>query len=449
MTSARSSVSRLGSNYWKLLSTTAATNLGDGFFLIAIPWLASALTRDPLQIALVTLVIRVPWLLFSLPAGVITDRYDRRLLVAWMDSVRMVAIFAFGLVVLANHVTLNSPEEIASGASEPPPNAPILLGLLYLTALVIGTAEVLRSNAAQTLLPSIVEKKQLERANGRLWGAETVMNQFVGPPLAGLLLAIALALPFLVNAGLYAVGAALVFALVGTFVPKGQKTSGRIAWRSEVMEGLRAVWRHPLLRPLVVLNGAANALTMTAMAVYVLYVQEVLGLDARAFGLVVTGTAFGGLAGSLVADRVSRRVGSAPALLASLVVTAAGLAGLGLISSGVLAWLLGLALGFSVVIWNVITVSLRQAITPDHMLGRVNSVYRFFGRGTLAIGILLNGLLVFVGEPLLGREWALRAPFLVAAAGYLALFFYGLPRVTNNRVSAETSTPPLASDASS
>lgn len=431
---AQPSARRFGGNYWKLLSSATAANLGDGLMTVAVPWLASVITRDPLQIAMVTFATRLPWLLFSLPAGAITDRFDRSRLVAWMDIGRCIAIFTFAVVVLATLTDPASPEDPAFGAAEPLANPHMLIGLLYVTALLIGFAEVLRDNSAQTLLPSIVAKEQLERANGRLRGAETVMNQFVGPPVAGLLLGVGFAVPLFVSAGAFAVGAVLVFGLVGTFAPRGQTSSGRIAWRAEIGEGLRALWRHRLLRSLVITIGAINATMAAAVAVYILFAQEVLGLDARSFGLLLTGTALGAVLGSLIADRVSRRLGPGESLFASMITTTAGLATLGSVSSGVVAWVVNVSLGFAVVLWSVITVSLRQAVTPDRLLGRVNSAFRFFGWGTISLGTLLGGSLVAIGEPFLGREWALRTPFLMAAALQLLLLAYALPRINTTRI---------------
>jgi len=86
------------------------------------------------------------------------------------------------------------------------------------------------------------------------------------------------------------------------------------------------------------------------------------------------------------------------------------------------------------VLWNVITVSLRQALIPDHLLGRVNSVYRFFGWGMMPIGAVLGGLIVVLAEPLVGREWALRVPFIFAALVHLALFLYAVPNLNTGRI---------------
>src|SRR5690606_38116063 len=228
--------------------------------------------------------------LFALPAGVITDRFDRRLLVGWMDVFRVAVIAGFAVVVLLNQEGLPTPEQLAAGTAPPPDNAGLLLVLLSLVSFLLGTAEVVRDNAAQTLMASVVDKAHLEKANGRLWGAETTMNNFVGPPLGGVLIAVALALPFFLNAGLLAVGAALIFALSGSFLPKGQTTSGKIQWRVEMGEGFRWLWNHRLLRTLAVVLGVMNMLSALAFVLMVLFAQEILGLfEGWQFGVVITG----------------------------------------------------------------------------------------------------------------------------------------------------------------
>jgi MFS family permease len=425
---------KLGRNYAKLFSASMFTNLGDGLMTVAVVWLASSLTRDATLIALVGLASRLPWLLFSLPAGVITDRYDRRKLVAWMDLARFSVFAIFALVVALNQAGLPTPEELAAGA-RPASHAPLLLALLCLAALLIGFAEVVRDNSAQTLMPSVVDKRLLEKANGRMWGAETVLNNFVGPPLAGVLLTVALALPFFINAGLMAVAAALIFALTGTFTPQGQTTSGKIAWKAEIGEGFRWLWNHRLLRALAILLGAMNMLSSVAMVILVLYAQEILGLfEGWQFGALLTGVATGAVMGSLLADRVSKALTSGTALFVSMTGMSIGLGVIGLVSSATIVWATGVMSGFMIVLWNVITVSLRQRIIPDHLLGRVNSVYRFFGWGTISLGTLAGGLIVRLGEPLLGREGALRAPFLIAAVVGLLLLIYAVPRINSTKI---------------
>lgn len=425
----------LGLNYWKLWSASVISNLGDGVSIIAYPWLASALTRNPLHIAAITVVTRIPWLLFALPAGVITDRVDRRRLVAWMDIFRFLFTLGIAVAVLITQADLSSPDEIASGVASPPDSAGILLGLIYLAALLLGTAEVFRDNSAQTLMPSVVEKSVLEKANGRMWGAEMVMNSFVGPPLAGILLAAAFAFPFFFDAGTFAVAAALVFLMVGDFRPKQDDDSpASNSFWGDLKEGVNWLWGHPLFRPMAISLGVANATNTMATATFVLFAQEVLNLDATRFGLLTTGFAVGGVIGSFTADRFSTMLGQGASLLTSIVVFTLTLAGSGLTSSFWVFWTMGVVMSISVMLWNVITVSLRQTLIPDRLLGRVNSVYRFLGWGMMPIGAALGGAVVAATQPFVGREWALRWPFLAAAVITAGLFVYALPRLNSSRI---------------
>ena len=430
--------SGLGANYRKLLASATAANLGDGLMTVALVWLASAITRDALLIAIVGVAGRLPWLIFSLPAGVISDRFDRRLLIGWMDVCRVVVVAGLGVAVAVHSAGLPTPEELAAGAPEPAAG-PALIVALCLASLLLGCAEVLRDNTAQTVLPSIVDKSRLERANGRLWAAETTMNSFVGPPLGGVLIAVALALPFFVNAGLLAVSAAMVFALAGSFTPGGA-TSGtrtRIDWRGEIGEGFRWLWRHRLIRSLAILLGLLNMLSNVAFVILVLFVQEVLGLyEGWQFGLVTTGIAAGAVLGSLIAERVTRRLSPGTALLVSIAGMGLSIALMGLLPWAVPFWVLGVTSGVFVVIWNVVTVSLRQRLIPDRLLGRVNSVYRFFGWGTIAIGTVLGGLLVSLAEAVLPRDWALRAVFLVSGACHFAFLGYARRRINTAEIRA-------------
>jgi MFS family permease len=437
----------LGPNYHRLFTASMMTNLGDGLMSVAVVWVATTLTRSPLLIAMIGLATRLPWLLVSLPAGVIADRADRRVLVASMDIVRLVLIAAFGLVVLAVQSGLPHPEDLASGVAAAPASAPLLLGLLYLVALLVGCAEVVRDNSAQTLMPAVVSREHLERANGRLWGAESALNNFIGPPLAGVMVAVALAWPFLLNAVLLGVSAVLILQLDGSFRPKGQTSNGRIDWRGEIAEGFGWLWRNRLLRALAILLGAMNMLSQVAFVIFVLYAQEILGLfEGWQFGFLLTGMAVGAVTGSFLADRVARRLTSGTALLVAMTGMGLAFVVLAVTSSAIVVWSTSVVNGFLIMLWNVITVSLRQRIIPDNLLGRVNSVYRFFGWGTMSIGTLLGGVFVTVAEPAIGRELALRAPFLLAGIASLLLLVYAVPRI-NTAVVRAAEAEAVAADA--
>jgi MFS family permease len=182
--------------------------------------------------------------------------------------------------------------------------------------------------------------------------------------------------------------------------------------------------------------GITNGLFALAAATLVLFVQEILELDAAAFGVLLSSGAAGGLVGSLLAPRISRRIGQGASLFSSLLASTLTLLVIGLTSSAWVVWAAFAVGSFFGSLWNVITVSLRQALIPDGILGRVNSVYRFFGWGMLPIGAVLGGVIVAGTETFLGREWALRAPFLFAFVVHSGLFFYALPRLNSARIEA-------------
>ena len=447
---------RLSLNYWKLWIASVTSNLGDGISAIAYPWLASAVTRDPLLIALITVAQRLPWLFFTLPAGVITDRVDRRKLMVAMDVIRAALTVVIAFAVLSASKALPSPEDLANGVVVAT-HFGIYLVLLS-AALFMGMAEVLRDNSAQTFLPALVKPENLERANGNLWGAEMVMNSFVGPPLGSLLLAVGFAVPFFVDAGSFAAAAGLVFLITGTFrrPRRTEAQSGaKVNWRGEIKEGFQWLWHHPVLRPMAIILGLLNALGMMVFATFILFAQENLdlgtgllsgvlrpvaeffGADSVAtfvFSLLMMAGAVGGVIGSIFAPRVSKKIGSGPSLYLTMVVGGVTTLVLGLASRWWIAWMMFAVGTFTSVLWNVITVSFRQTIIPDALLGRVNSVYRFFGWGMMPIGSLLGGAVVAIFTPLVGRSDALRWPFYIVAIAYAVLFVYAAPRLTTAKL---------------
>jgi MFS family permease len=423
---------RLGSGYWKLFTASLISNIGDGMGLIAYPWLASAVTRNPLLIGLVSGANRLPWLVFSLPAGVITDRVDRRVTMVICDTLRAGLTLVVALVVLAARGSLPGVDQLDSVHTTRSALYAVLLG----ATLLLGFAEVLRDNCGQTIMPSLVDSSLLERANGRMWSAELVANTFVGPVVGSFFLSITFALPFLFDAGSFAVAAGLVFLIAGQFRAPRALDEERLPWQRQLREGVRWLRGHQLLWPMAVILGFLNAIDMMAMATFVLYGQEVLGTSARTFALLTTGGAIGGIVGSLAAPRVSRAIGAGLSLALTMVGGAVGAAALALTSSWPVAWLaFGIAAGLGSM-WNVITVSLRQAIIPDQLLGRVNSVYRFLAWGMMPIGSLVGGVVVVAADKVVSRELALRLPYVLALVGNLILLAFGVRRLTTERIEA-------------
>lgn len=380
------------------------SNLGDGVTLAAMPLLAATLTRDPSIVALVTVFTTLPWLLFALIGGALADRLDRRLLMGNADLFRMAAIGGLGVAVLAN------------GESIP---------LLCAVGFALGTAECLFDNASQAILPMVVDSDVLENANGRLYAAEIVTNQFVGPPLGAVLFALAAAAPFLLDAASFAIAAVLVLMLRGTFRPPARP---RAALRVDIAEGVRWLRDHTLLRTLAIALGISNLLEQAMFSILVLYALEELDLSEAGYGLLLAAGAVGALLGSLIAPWLGRRLGSGRALTAAMATWGmAALVPAVWADAGAVAVAFAFS-GLGGMVWNVVTVSLRQAIVPEQLLGRVNSAYRLLGWGTMPIGAALGGLLA--------DAFGLRAPFYVTAAVTVVLAVAMLPWVNNRTVAA-------------
>jgi len=426
---------KLGASYWKLWTATAISNLGDGVSMVAYPWLASAVTRSPILIAAAGFASRLPWLIFTLHAGVLTDRFDRRKLIVAMDFMRGVLTVFVGAVVYFNRDSFPALDELTT-ITNLQTNWPIYFTLL-ITAFLFGLAEVLRDNSAQTLMPSVVEKENLETANGRMWSAESLTNSFIGPPLGSLLIGIAIFIPFFFDAISFFFAVALIASLKGTFKPVDDgKVREKINFKAEIKEGYAWLWAHPLLRPMAIILGTMNGLATMVGATYILFAQEVLQTSVFTFAILGTAGAVGGTIGGLLAPKVSAKLGSGRSLAMVLAAAPIGSLIIALTTTWQVVWVVVLFETFFAILWNTITVSLRQSIIPTHLLGRVNSVYRFFAWGSIPIGMFLGGGLVSALTLVLSRENALRAPYLFGVVLGLLLWALAAPRLTTAKIEA-------------
>jgi len=394
------------SAYRRFVAASGMTNLADGVAVVAWGWLASLLTRDALLVALVPVALRLPWFLFALPAGIITDRVDRRRLIVAMDGVR-----AFAFVVAGAAIWLALPLQVAPAAGV---SSIGLYAMILLAALAVGGAEVFRDNAAQTMLPALVSDAALERANGRLWSVELIANALIGPVLGAFLIALWLPLPFVLNALAYAAAMLLVMRIAGPF--RAQQSGSR-SWRAELGQGFAFLMGAPLLRTLAWTTGFWNLLHQMVAIALVLHAQENFGIGAEAYGLMLAGGAVGGVIGSLAGDRVARALGPARTMRWMLAASPLAFAVMAVAPGPVTV---ALALGFmemTGLIWNIVSVSTRQRMIPDALRGRVNSLYRLLAWGMIPVGLALSGALVQVGEGPLPRDIALTLPFWAAAVG--------------------------------
>lgn len=404
----------------RFIASSGLTNLADGVAVVAWTWAASLLTRDALMIALVPVALRIPWLLFAIPAGIVTDRVDRLRLIRVMDMVRALA-FAVAAVAIWAAIPL---------AAAPPTGVsnPWLYTLIIVAALMVGGAEVFRDNAAQTLVPSLVPGAGLERANGRLWSVELVANSLFGPVVGAFLIGIALTLPFAVNAAAYGGAFVLLAGLPGQFRPVRATERD---WRRELAEGFAYLKNTPLLRTLALTTGGWNLVHQMMLIALVLHAQENLGLSAEVYGLVLAGGAVGGILGSLAGERIVRALGPGRTMQWMLATSAPAFAAMALAPG---PWSLATVFGvfeFSGLVWNIVSVSYRQRTIPPQLLGRVNSLVRLLAWGMMPLGLVLSGLIIEAAEGPLPRDVALTLPFWAAAlgsAGLTAMAWCGLAR---------------------
>lgn len=395
-------MSRLPRSYARLFAASAVSNLGDGVAASAGPLLALSLTRDARLIALVTFAATLPWLVLSLPAGVWLDRWDRR---AAMVRANLGRCAAFALIAVTTWTdTLTIP-------------------LLLAITLAIGACEVVFDMAAQAFLPAVVPQDLLERANGRLYAAEIVTNSFLGLPLGAWLFAALAAAPFGVNA-LALLAAGMLLAGVRTLAdggPAPRTPDAPVApprrFSRELREGMAWLWRHRQLRTLALMLGVANACHTLGASVFVKYAADELGLGPRGFGLLLSAMALGAVAGGLLGERVARRLGAGPAMVVAYAVFAVADAVPGLVPHVVAVTISGVVMSIAGTTWNVVTVSLRQRLIPGPLFGRVNSMYRFLGTGTMAVGAIAGGLIA--------HRFGLRATYLVSAVTIAAALAAG------------------------
>jgi MFS family permease len=401
---------KLGGNFYKLWAASAISNFGDGIRLTALPLLAATLTRDPGLIAGVFFASSAPWLLFALTAGALVDRLDRRITMWTMQVVRMALMAVLTAVILADLGTT------------------AMLWTLYVVSFFLGTGEVLFDNAAQAIMPAVVRKNQLQVANGRLYSVEEATNRFAGPPVGSFLFAAAAALPFIVDAASFGVGAVLIFSITGSYAPARAGSPASTSIRLEIAEGLKWLLQHRILRTLAVMTGVSNLTHSATYAIFVLFALEILHLSEWGFGVILAASAIGGLVGGLVAPRLARFFGDGKSFYIITISAAVAELVIGLTSNAVIVAVAMIAFGLGAMWWNVIAVSLRQSIVPDQLLGRVNSVYRLLAWGTMPLGAAVGGIL--------GRTFGLRAAYFFSAIVLALLTLYMLPIVSDRSIAA-------------
>ena len=364
-------------DFLRLWAGQTISQFGSQISALALPIAAIVvLDASAFQVALLGTVEFLPFLLFTLPAGVWVDRLRRRPILVIADLGRAAAL-------------VSVPVAYAFDA--------LAIWQLYAAGFAVGTLTVFFDVAYQSYLPSLVRRNQLVEGNSKL-ELSTSAAQLSGPAAAGVLVSLLSAPWAVLTDAISFLGSALFLLRIRMREEVVEPTAAaeRPGMRAEAWEGLQFVFKDRRLRALtestVIFNFCANG----AFAVYLVYAVRSLGLSPAAIGVIFSLGNVGWLAGALVAGRLSTRLGVGPTIILTGAVAAPALMLVPaapksapipfLIAAGVLS-------SFGLVIWRIAQVSLRQAITPDHMLGRVNAVSRFMMWGTIPLGTLLGGAL--------------------------------------------------------
>ncbi|MFE5565528.1 MFS transporter [Amycolatopsis japonica] len=365
---------RLDGRYAKLWAASTTSALGSGLATVAAPLLIASRTDEPLVVSGGFAVAWLPWLLFSLPGGVLVDRVDRRKLMITLDWIRVPAVALLAVAITAGNVGI---------------------ALLYAVLFVINASEVVFRTASGAMLPAIVPKALLERANGRLYAGTTLAHGMLSGPLSGFLFGVAASIPFYVNAGTYAVSALLLGLIAGAYRSRPGDEPGepvvRRSMRAEVAEGFRWLAGQRLLRTMVGLIGMLNLTLVAATSVLVLLAKERLQLGSVGYGLLFTCMAVGGLLGSVTGDRLIAWCTPTWTLRIGLLIEAATHLVLATSTNAPIVGVTLFLFGVHGALWGIVASSLRQRLTPPDMLGRVGSTSLFIIAGGNCVGALLGG----------------------------------------------------------
>jgi MFS family permease len=386
-------------DFLKLWSAETISQFGTQVSLLALPFVAIVvLDASPFAVAALGTVEFLPFLLFTLPAGVWVDRLPRRAILIVADYGRAALLFTVPVAYALDVLTMAQ---------------------LYVVGFVVGTFTVFFDVAYQSYLPSLVERERIIEGNSKLEVSRTTA-QITGPGVAGSLIGLITAPYAVLLDAVSFLGSGLFLTTIRKAEQKPAKAEGsKPRMRTELWEGLQYVVHHPLLRPQALCTGTSNFFSNVMFAVFLVYAVRTLDLSAAEVGLIFTIGGLGGLAAAVTSQRITRRFGVGRTTIGTALMwgSAAFLVPLApqdfphpfLIAFGLIS-------SFAIVVYNITQVSLRQAITPERIQGRMNSVMRFLVWGTIPLGSLVGGAL--------GSTVGLRETLFVGAAGQLLA---GLP----------------------
>jgi MFS family permease len=382
--------------FLKLWVGQSISNFGSAITNLALPLTAVVLLHASSgQMGVLRAMLTIPALFMSLLFGVWVDRLRRRPLLIAADVGRMLLL---GLIPLAAWLNL------------------LRIEYLYLIGLLVGTLTVLFDIAITSFLPSVVPREALVEGNSKMQQSSTFVS-IVGPGAAGALIGLVTApMAIIVDAFSFL---ASVLSLWWIRVPEHHMLPGasaRASFWQEIREGFHALLRTPVLRDLTIFTALGAFFSTIQQTIFVLFVLNVLKLTTLQLGLVVSSSGIASFLGALLVNRVARHLGPGPTIvlgesltaLGGVLVAAAG----GPFAVALLVLICGqAAFGLGTPLYSINQIALRQAMTPAHLLGRVNASRRFLVFGIMPLAALLSGLL--------GSVFGLRSTLVIGAGGLL------------------------------
>jgi len=385
-------------DFLKLWTGQSISEVGSQVSQLALPWLAAVgLHASPFEFSLLGVLGFMPFILFALPAGVWVDRLRRRHILIVGDAARA-ALLIIVPILWATHE--------------------LRIWHLLVLQFVIGVFTVFFDVAYQSYLPALVEREHLIDGNSKLQ-LTVGLAQVAGPNLSGVLIA-AITAPYaiVVDAASYIVSSFFMISMRHREEPpKYDDSNPRPKMWPQVKEGLDWVVKHPWLRAIAACTGTSNFFSSTAFAIVLLYMVRVLHLSAYEVAAVFAVTSVGSIVASLCTSRLNKWLGVGPTIVWSIFVSSVAALGYPLAPKSFplpLLMVSGVGFGFGAVAYNITQVSLRQAITPERLQGRMNAAMRWIVWGTIPLGTLFGGGLA--------TWFSLRTAVWVGAVGQLVAF---------------------------
>ena len=362
-------------SYMLLWSGQAVSSVGTQVSTVAFPLLALLVTNSPAQAGLMAAVRALPYLIFSLPAGALVDRWDRKRVMIFCDAGRVIAMGSIPIALALNHLSVAQ---------------------LYIVSAVEGTLFVFFNIAEVACLPRVVAKEQLPAANAQ-YAATDGTSTLVGPALGGALFGFHSLLPFVADAVSYAVSVVTLFLIPARFQGERDVAARRSLWK-EIAEGVVWLWRQPLIRFIAVLTGVTNIPGFVLIVIVV--AQNQMHASSVVVGLIFTIGGIGGIVGAVIAPWVQRRMSFAAVIIGTMWLWTLLFPFYALAPDPL--WL-GVVVAATFVLgplYNVVQMSYRLALIPDELQGRVNSVFRLIAFAGQPIGLAITGFLLEAFNPL-------------------------------------------------